>query len=80
MYPSIKLPIVKNEIYFYTKKLPKHSIIDIYLCLRVIGFGISSTLPNFQDKYYEHGEEGLETKGLAIKGYESALFADLVAY
>ena len=36
-------------------------------------------LLNFQDKYYEYGDEGLETKGLAIGGYESAFLADLVA-
>ena len=40
---------------------------------------MSSTLLNFQDKYYEYGDEGLETKGLAIEGYESALLPDLVA-
>ena len=40
---------------------------------------MSSTLLNFQDKYYEYGDEGLETKGLAIGGYESAFLADLVA-
>ena len=49
------------------------------LCLRLIGFGMSSNLLNFQEKYYEHGEDGLETKVLAIGGYESVLLADLVA-
>ena len=41
---------------------------------------MSSTLLNFQDKYYEYGNEGLETKGLAIGGYKSTLLADFVAY
>ena len=40
---------------------------------------MSSTLLNFQDKYYEYGDGGLETKGLAIGGYESAFLADFVA-
>ena len=40
---------------------------------------MSSTLLNFKDKYYEYGDEGLETIGLAIGGYESAFLADLVA-
>ena len=40
---------------------------------------MSSALLNFQEKYYEYGEDGLETKGLAIGGYESAFLADLVA-
>ena len=43
----------------------------INLCLKIIGFGMSSTLLNFQETYHEYGEEGLETKGLAIGGYES---------
>ena len=41
---------------------------------------MSSTLINFQEKYYEYGEEDLETKILAIEGYESALLSDLVAF
>ena len=45
----------------------------------IIGFSMSSTLLNFQEKYYEYGEEGLETKGSEIGGYESAFLADLVA-
>ena len=54
-------------------------MIKIDLFLRLIGFGMSSTLLNFQHKYYEYGEEGLETKGLEIGGYESELLADLLA-
>ena len=40
---------------------------------------MSSTLLNFQDKYYDYREEGLEIKGLETRGYESALLANLVA-
>ena len=49
------------------------------LCLRLIGFGMSLTLLNFQEKHYEYGDEGLETKGLEIGGYKSELLADLLA-
>ena len=38
-----------------------------------------STLLNFQDRYYEYGEEGLDKKELAIRGYESAFLKDFVA-
>ena len=38
-----------------------------------------SNLLNFQGKYYEYGEEGLETNGFEIGGHESAFLADLVA-
>ena len=79
MFPSIKFPVAKKDIQFYTKNLPKLEMIKIKLCLKLIGFGMSSTLLNFQDKYYEYGDEGLETKGLAIGGYESAFLVDLVA-
>ena len=53
-------------------------MIKIDLCLTRIGFEMISTLLNCQDKYYEYGEEGLETNGLAIRGYESVLLVDLV--
>ena len=47
--------------------------------MRLIRFGMCSTLINFQETFYEYGDEDLETKGLAIEGYESAFLADLVA-
>ena len=79
-YPSIIFPFLKKSIHFYTRNLPEHAMRKINLCLRLIGFGMSSILLNFQEKYYEHGEESLETKGLAIGGYESAFLADLMSY
>ena len=51
----------------------------ISLCLRLIGFGMIPSLLNFQDKYYEYGNERLVTEGLVIRGYEPAFLADLVA-
>ena len=50
----------------------------IDLCSKIIGFEIISTLLNFQDKYYEHGMEGLETKGLSFGGYEQVLLVPSV--
>ena len=55
-------------------------MINIDLCLRLIGFGMNSNLINFQYKYYKYGEENLEPKGLAIGGYESSFLADLIDY
>ena len=40
---------------------------------------MSSTLLTFGGKYFEYGEKGIKTKGLAIDGYESAFLEDLVA-
>ena len=37
-------------------------MVNIDLCLRPIGFDMSSNLLNFQDKNYKYVEEGLETK------------------
>ena len=51
----------------------------IILCLRLIGFGMRSTLLNFQDTYNECEDEGLEKKRLAIGVYESALLAEFLA-
>ena len=64
MYRSIKFPLVEKATSFYTKKLPKHSLIKIDLCLRLIGFSTISTLLNFKDNYYEYAEEGLK-KGIS---------------
>ena len=61
------------------KNLPKHAIKKIDLCLKLIGFGISSTILNFRENVYDYGWEGLEKKGLEIRSYESALLANLVA-
>ena len=79
MYPSIKFPLVKKAISYFKRSLPKNQQSNIKLCLKLIAFGMSSTLLTFEDKYYEYGEKGIETKVLAIGGYESAFLADLVA-
>ena len=79
MYPSIKFPLVKKAILYFTRSLPKNQQSNVKLCLKLIAFGMSSTLLTFEDKYYEYCEKGIETKGLAIGGYESAFLADLVA-
>ena len=39
---------------------------------------MSSTLLAFEKKYYEYCDKGIEKKGLAIGGYESAFLAYLV--
>jgi hypothetical protein len=49
-------------------------------CLKLIHFGMGSTLITFKDKYYEYnGDRDVNNKGLTIGGYESAWLADLVA-
>ena len=78
MYPSIKYPLVKKAIDFFTKDIPKKNKMNLGLCCDMIRFGMTSTLLNFQDKYFEYGED-ISTKGLAIGGYESAFLVDLVA-
>ena len=40
---------------------------------------MSSTLLNFQEKYYKYGAEGLETKGFVIRGYDPDFLVDFVS-
>ena len=79
MYPSIKFPLVKKEISYFTRSLQKNQQSNVKLCLKLIKFGMSSTVLTFEDKYYEYGEKSIKTKGLAIGRYESAFLTDLVA-
>ena len=79
MYPSVKFPLVKKAISYFTRKLPKSQQSIVKLCLKLIAFGMSSTLLTFEKKYFEYGEKGIETKVLAIGRYESAFLADIVA-
>ena len=49
-------------------------------CLGLVKFGMANTLVTFEDQYYIYGGDlPVENKGLTIGGFESALFADLVA-
>ena len=40
---------------------------------------MSSTLLEFEEKYFEYGDKGIKTKVLAIGGYELYFLADVVA-
>ena len=78
-YPSVKLKLVRKAIEYYARDLTEEDQIKIEHCLEMIKFGMTSTLLNFVDKYYEYdGEKDPEEKGLTIGGYESAWLADLV--
>ena len=77
MYSSIKFHLVKKTISYFTRNLPKSQQSTLKLCLKLIAFGMSSTLLAFEEKYFEYGEKGIETKGLAIREYESFFLADL---
>ena len=79
MYPSIKFPLVKKAISYFTRNLPKIQKSTVKLCLKLIAFGMSSNLLIVEEKFYEYGKKGIETKVLAIGGYESDFLADLVA-
>ena len=79
MHPSIKFPLVKKEISYFTRNLPKSQQSTLKLCLKLIVFGMSSTLLTFDEKYFEYSEKGIGTKGLTLGGYESNFFADLLS-
>ena len=59
MYPSIKFPLVNKVISYFTRNLPKSQKSNVKLCLKIIAFGVSSTLLTFENKYYEYGEKGI---------------------
>ena len=48
MYPLIKLPLVKKSILYFTRNLPKIQQYTVTLCLKLIAFGMSSTLLKFE--------------------------------
>ena len=52
-YPSVKLKLVRKAIEYYARDLTEEDQIKIEHCLEMIKFGMTSTLLNFVDKYYE---------------------------
>ena len=50
MYPSIEFPLVKKAISYFTRNLPKSQQSTVKLCLKLIAFGMSSTLLTFEEK------------------------------
>ena len=80
LYPSIECLLVKKGISFFTRNLPKNQQSAIKLCLKLIKFGMRSTLLTFGGKYFEYGVKVIETKRLAIGRYESTFLVDQVAY
>ena len=79
MYHSIKFPLVKKSISFFTVNLVKNQPYTIKLCLKTIAFGMRSTLLTFGDIYFEYGERCIEKKGLVIGGYSSDFIVDLLS-
>ena len=47
--------------------------------MKIIAFGMSSTLLIFEEKYFYYRDKGIKTKGLAIGIYGSAFLVNLVA-
>ena len=78
MYPLITFPLVKTSISYSTRNLPRSKQSTVKLCLKLIAFGMSSTVLTFKEKYFEYGEKGIKTKSLAIGGYKSAFLANLL--
>ena len=80
MYPSIKFHLIKKSISYFKRNLPKNQQYSIDLCLKLIGFGMRSTLLISGERYFEHCEKGIETKVPEIGGYESDFILGLLAY
>ena len=59
IYLSMKFPLLKKAISYFTRNLPKIQKSTVKLCLKLIAFGVRSTLLAFKEKYYEYGEKGI---------------------
>ena len=64
IYPSIKFPLTKKGISYFTRNLPKNQQSNIDLCLKLIAFGMISTQLKFGETYFEYGAKGIEKKFL----------------
>jgi len=80
MYPSIKFSLIKKAVDLFSRNFPSKARCTLNTCLKLIEFGMWSTLLSFCDKYYQyHGGDKNGERGLAISGFESAFLKDLVA-
>jgi hypothetical protein len=78
-FPSVRFKRVQKAVEYHSNSLPDDVQDTIYHCLRMIHFGMKSTLFTFQGHYYKYnGEADDNNRGLTIGGYKSAWLADLV--
>ena len=78
MYPSIQLTTIRTAVIFFSRKFTATTKKVINLFLKLIYFGLKSTLISFNGKYNEYHESEKEEQGFAIGGYELAFLANLV--
>ena len=79
MYPSIKLKLVIKAVRYFSGGVSREEEKRIENCFDMIKFGMSSTVLNFKERYYEYdGKVDAMKKGLKIGGFKSAWLADLV--
>ena len=68
----------EKAVIFFARKLTAKTKKTINICLKLIHFGISSTLIYFDREYYEYHSRQREEQWLEIGGYKSAFLVDLV--
>eukprot|EP00957_Ditylum_brightwellii_P198315 15112315-Ditylum_brightwellii.AAC.1 len=84
MYPSTKLPLIKQAFRYYARNLSTINRNVIDRCIEMIAFGMKTALVRFQDKYYNYkgvvGNDTVEPSedndSLAIRAFEAAFCAD----
>eukprot|EP00957_Ditylum_brightwellii_P046847 3555672-Ditylum_brightwellii.AAC.1 len=54
IYPSSKLSLIKQSFRYYAKDLSTTNRNVIEWCIKMIAFGMKTTLVHFQDKYYNY--------------------------
>ena len=63
MHPSIKLATIRNAVIFSARKINVAAKKTIELCLKLIGFGMISSLTSFGREYYEYHSGKNKIKG-----------------
>jgi hypothetical protein len=71
---------VQDAVQNYALQLPTIDHEKIQRCLDILKFSMGNTIITFCDKYYEYGvDRDPDCRGLTIKGFDSALLANLEA-
>ena len=80
MYPPIKISFIKKAVTYFSQKSTRDQKQRTHQCLKLIEFGIGSTLLTLKDEYYEYQNgQGKEQHRLTIGRYESTFLDNLVA-
>eukprot|EP00957_Ditylum_brightwellii_P077868 5918577-Ditylum_brightwellii.AAC.1 len=87
MYPSCKLRLIKQAFHYYGRNLQSKEKKTIEKCIKMIAFGMKSTLLRYKNEYFKYkgvidnnaNDDDEDENGLAIGSYKAAFCADVGA-